>query len=331
MKKLIALLIAMMMLTISVASAESVLSISDLKMSTTTDGEETTIDLTGLELCIAGDELEDGVIGLKIYVNGNGETLYTVDVNIVGDTLLMTATGLSSVLTMAIPEELPTEELDLSDGFELPDEAVEKITNILMESMEVDEENGTVRIPYTAVNDILGEALPYLDPAKMVGVDLEQFKAQLDEMKANDSGFDLVGSFASEDESGFAADFSVYTVDGGVVADEAAFGMTLAASDNGFALAVDAGEAGGLLVTYAEGQVAFALEAGDNSFALAAKIAEVEADVALTKLDPANAIDIENLSDEDSEALGTELTNGLGDLMNYVFSILAPAEEEPAA
>ncbi len=319
MKKLLAVLIAIMMLAMPVAFAQEVFTFADPVLSM---GELGELDLTGLELNFAGGTVGDAT-ALKLFINSTDGTLFTVDANVVGETVLLTASGLSSVYSIAIPANV-TDKLDLSN-FQIPDEVVEEIGGIVMQSIEFDEENGTMRIPYTAVNDILEKVAPYLEQLDIPGLNIEEVTEGIAKLKENNSGIDLVGAFTTEEDGSMAVDFSAFVVENGVFAETAAFEFALGISDTGFVLSVNLGDQGTLEVSFESGALYVALTQDATVYSLTGKVGTTEADVEFVELDAANAVDIESLGEEDMAKIGEELMTGASGLISFLMSAMSSA------
>ena len=321
MKKILAVLVAVLMMALPFASAQEAFYFADPVLSM---GEGMDVDLTGLELVFAGG-LAGEKDAVKIIVNGNGETLFTIDINVVGTTVLMSATGLSNVYSFTMPEEMGQGlNLDFSN-FKLPDEVVEQVTGIVLGAIEIDEETGEMRIPYTAVNDILELVAPYLDQVNIPGMNVDDLIKGLAQMKESDSGIDLRGSFGGDEDGSFTFDFSAYMVDGGVIADEAAFGISMAMAEGSFAMNIDAGEQGNVTIGLEGEQLSIAFVSNETQFSLTGKAGNTDVDVDFVELDGTNAIDFNTLSEEDSAKLSEEFMAGAGALISFVMGALGVA------
>lgn len=326
MKKMVAILVALMLLALPFASAESVFYFADPTLKMNAGGENMSFDLTGMELCVAANQVGENVVA-KLFVTGGGETLFAIDLNVAGYTVLLTATGLSSVLSFTVPEEALQSVMSASSGagIQIPDEVMEKVTNIITQSIQMDEQNGTIRIPYTAVNDVLTEILPYVDLSSIPNANADEIIAKIEELKQANSGVDLVGSFSSEDNGNFALEFSAYPVQDGTAAETAVINVSTASADGNFTLLVDVGGQGSLNISLIDGLLTVALNAPGTQFELTGKPGSRDADVELVQLDGSNAIDITQLSEEDTTKLGQELMMGASGLINYLYSALGAA------
>ena len=101
MKKIIALLIALMMLALPFASAETLL-ISSPVLSAA--GQ--TIDLSGLEIA-AGINSDENLAVVQIDFNGNGQKLYGITLNVTPDgRVLIAPDGISNVYYMDVPVDV---------------------------------------------------------------------------------------------------------------------------------------------------------------------------------------------------------------------------------
>ena len=233
MKKLIALILAVLLLGSAAACAEStaVLDLKDPLLDLTVFGESVTIDLAGLTLRFGlyGEE-HDPTLGLNIL--GDDELLYAASVRVEDGRALLAADGLSHSYAFAMPGAQMVGEADESTNEEMATLGAELMGKI-MAAAEIGMEGDriTFRLPYTAVNDLLRELLPMLDNVPNVSVtDAEELLQELDEMEERGDGFELSGSLGMSD--GFAASLVVTPVEGGVTADEPAFLLDAAMTPN---------------------------------------------------------------------------------------------------
>ena len=320
MKKLLAIVVALMMLVAVTASAETVIKIADPVMVVNLE-EAQTIDLTGLVISIAGG-LVDEIPAARVEILNGDQLLLGFDANI-ADKVLLTIDGVSGVYSVAIPEQAASvASLDLS-GLDID---LDALMSSVMDAVEID--GNTIRIPYTAVNEILEAIAPAVEKLEVPGADLSGFADAIADMKANNSGITLEGTYEETDD-GFSLAASLIPVQNGEAADEAAklsvnmdgdsitakvevpgqatFAFTMVPTDDDM-----------LLVT-------INVEAEGQNVELKFKLSSTEADVTLKALDGSNAIDLQNMTDEQQQQFMGELYQAAGGLLGFAMSVL-PAD-----
>ena len=217
MKKLIALILALLLLSSTVACAESssVFELKDPLVDVTTGGQTIRLDLKGLTLRfgLLGEEHKACLI---LNLLGGDELLFTGAARLDGQRLLLTADGLSHSYALDMPSAALSDGSGQEQGSSgLSADLLEKI----MAEAEIGMEGGaiTFRLPYTAVNKLLRELLPTLDKipnaAELIG--------QLDEMEAQGQGIELAGSVNTS--AGLSAVLGAYPVQGGVASQDPLF------------------------------------------------------------------------------------------------------------
>lgn len=213
MKKLLAILLALLMLGSVTAFAEGneCFSLRDIHL--VLDGEEAIdLDLAGLELRF-GALGEDGLV-LNIF--GGEELLFRAQAEeLEDDTLLLSADGLSHSYL------LPLSMLGDIDAEEDEDEAVEieldwePLLEAVLSKLEVTPQGAGIHfvLPYEASQELLDELASQLSTVEVVQIDgLDELVAQLHESQ---SGIALEGNF-KPGFRGFSGDLAVYLVEGGV-------------------------------------------------------------------------------------------------------------------
>ncbi len=314
MKKMIALLIALLMLALPFASAETALTVSDPVVVMNMGGEETRIDLAGLAVIVAAGDV-DGVAALRLEIAGDGNKLYGVSANVLSDRVLVTGDGMSSVYFIQVPADVSG-----MTRLEIPEIDLEPIMEALINSVEID--GDTIRVPYTAVNDLLAALAPSIESVEVPGVDVSQFTDIVNQLKESNSGINLEGSY-TESDAGMNVSAKGFMVQNGEASPEALFDAK-----------VEIGE--GVNFTFdAQGASMHAGLNGDkfniggsadgSSFDLSGTVAFGESDMQLTALDGGNAIDVQNLTAEQLEKAQGELMSNAYGLIGYFLTKLAPA------
>ena len=320
MKKMIAILVALMLMAMPIALAEPSFTLKDpvLKINM---GEEMNLDLTGLELVLVGGELGDKAAA-EILINGNGETLFSIHANVIGETVLLTADGLSNVYSIKIPADV-TSSMEGLQGIQLPEIDVEGIMEILMGSMEMD--GNTIRIPYTAVNDVLEKLVPAVEGLEIPGINLDpaQFADAVKQLKDTNSGITLEGSYAEAD-NGTAISAKAFMIQDSAASADPLFTLDVAVGeDMSFNLDIP-GQASLSFATSGE-KFTLAMSADGTGFELTASAIVGETEVSFVELDGANAIDVETITEEQATAMTQEVMGAAGNLINFLYGALGAA------
>lgn len=321
MKKILCILIAALMLIASTACAETVFSFANPVL-TLNMGQTQAIDLTGLELVFGAGEV-DGIPAIQIDINGDGSKLAGINVNIVGDKVVFGIEGVSTTFYTNLPEAATNvTNLDLS-GLNID---AEQLANILMSSIEVD--GDTIKIPYTAVNDVLEAIAPSLEGVEIPGLDISQMKDAIAQLKQTNSGVNLEVTYTEDGGATFFA-ANVIPVQNGQAGEtvlNVSFKMDASIVD--FRL-----DAPGQVSLYFiaspvdenSKSVSLGGESNGTGFDLTGVASTREADMTFVALDAEGAVDIQSLTEEQTEAMSGELMNALGGLIGYIYGALGAA------
>ena len=389
MKKLIAVILAVLLLGSAVAFAESApaLDMKDPVLEITKEGETALIDLNGLTLRVGALEVEDESY-VVLNILGNDELLFRAAACGRDGRVLIAADSLSHSLSVPLVAASESAPAAAEEAGEEQSSLADALLAKLMESAEVgfDGDAITFHVPYTATNDLLREMLPMLKSVP----NAEELLAQLDELEAQGNGFELNGTLSMTE--GLHIVLGVTPVSEGTAADSAAFQLRLDAnkSDDGldFVAALSVPAAGEGDVFRLEGTVAssddgmsahlavylpvsdadepaaaldlaaatvdlevgkdfsFRVKAGESvrfeaafdheagtvlldaaikefGVKLTAAAVKDEAELSLCAF-PEDVIELGSLSEEESDALGEELQNALGPVLEFV----APALQQ---
>ena len=205
MKKLLALLLAALLLGAPLASAEPALVISSPVLRVSEGGEETVLDLSGLRLALAPVWTEDS-LGLAVNAYDRDRLLLAAELQFRHEDILLAMDGLSRTYCVSYSELF--RELT---GQELPTLDLRGIWMLLQRELEISREEGEIRVSlsHTATNELLGLLLPTI---RKVDYDsCELLSDYLDQLQANDSGYALQGVFR-QDESGWSGQLAIYYV-----------------------------------------------------------------------------------------------------------------------
>ena len=220
MKKLIAVILAVLLLGSTIACAETgpVLDLKDPVLEFSSGEESGSLDLAGLTLRFGVlGEGDDACLVLNIL--GDGEPLFAAAAQLDEGRVLVAADGLSHsyAVPMTGAQFVGSSDEDGSAMAALGSDLMEK----LMAEAEIgmEGERITFRLPYTAVNKLLREMLPMLDKVP----NLDEIVEQLDEMEAQGQGFEVSGSLSMTD--GFDAELDLTPVEGGEAAEKPAVRM----------------------------------------------------------------------------------------------------------
>ena len=319
MKKIVAILLALCLMTLCAASAETVLSIADPVISVDL-GETQTIDLTGLTLNIAVGEV-DGALALRVDFLNNGSKLYGLDANVVDEKVVIAFDGVSQTYSASMPELPSVSDFDVSSLNIDTDALVETI----MTQAEFD--GDSIRVPYTAVNEVLEALVPALEGVEIPGVDLSEMSDMVSQLKASDSGVNLEIGYA-QTEAGFSGSVVATLVENGE-AGEVVLTAQAALEDNAADVTLDVPQVGTLYCTTHTSGDEIALVLGVTSSEMSGNFSGVVSmrseNVTFAQLDAANAIDVESLTSEQTESLGMELMGAASGLIGFVFGALDAA------
>lgn len=217
MKKLIAVILAVLLLGSAVACAEGTraLELKDPVLELTQDGQTAVVDLAGLTLRVGALEEEEPTLVLNIL--GDDAVLFRAAVVIRDGAALFSADGLShSYAVRAAGAGLAASSGE--EGEDASALAAELLGKVLAEAETgLEGDAVTFRLPYTAVNELLGELLPTLKGIPNAGELASQFEA----WAARGNGFELSGSLSTN--GGVRAELAATPVSGGETAGEAAF------------------------------------------------------------------------------------------------------------
>ena len=388
MKKLIAVILAVLLLGSAVAFAESApaLNMKDPVLEITKDGETALVDLNGLTLRIGALEVEDESY-VVLNILGNDELLFRAAACGRDGRVLIAADGLSHSFAVPLVSSSESAPAAAEAGEEEPSLA-DALLAKLMESAEVgyDGDAITFHVPYTATNDLLREMLPMLKSVP----NAEELLAQLDELEAQGNGFELNGTLAMSE--GLHIVLGITPVSEGTAADSAAFQLrldadkhddgldfvaalsvpaagegdvfrlegTVASSDDGmsahfavylpvsdadepaaaldlaaatvdlevgkdFSFRVKAGESVHLEAAFDHEAGTVLLDAAIKELGVKLTAAAVKDEAELSLCDfPEDVIELGSLSEEENDALGEELQNALGPVLEFV----APALQQ---
>lgn len=320
MKKIVALMVALMMLIASAACAESII-IADPVITLNMGGEQV-IDLTGLQLSIATGEA-NGNPALQIDVSGNGSKLMGISANVTGEALVFAVDGVSG--TYCVPLEAIMSQMNVSTNMDLSslDIDVNALMTAIQNGVEFDGTN--FRVPYTTVNEVLEIVAPAMASIEIPGVDMAEFTDGVAQLKESNSGITLEGSFA-QDGDNMSAALNLIPVQNGE-AGAAAMTMNADMGDNGISVVVDIpGQANLYLKAAPTESGTVAVSVGGNasgmSFDFSCIVGASDADVAFQALDAANAQNVLELTEAQQQQLLGELQGAVGGLIGYVMGAL---------
>lgn len=323
MKKTIAILIALMLLVTAAASAESVFSFADPVL-TLNMGETQTFDLTGLELVIASEEMNGG-IAVQIDINGDGNKLLGIAMNIVGDTAVFAIDGVSNVYSVQVPMGAVSSvaSLDLSSL----DIDFEALVGSVLSSIEMD--GDTIKVPYTAVNDVLEAIAPVLGSIEIPGLDASQVADLIAQLKQSNSGVNLEMTL-TQGEDTVSVSAKAIPVQDGTAATEAALIFSFNMDESGLSLNIEVPGQGAFYFNASpiddeKVKVNLGGNAQGAGFELSGIASSGEADVEFAALDAGNAINIESMTEEQNEAFMGELMGAAAGLIGYVYTALGAA------
>lgn len=270
MKKLLAIVLALMLLTASAAFAETatVVTYANPVVSVTQDGQTQTIDLAGLELTLSaglvGEEPQAGEDGAEaadtrvptilLDVVKDGEALLSGEAQFIGTALVLNLDGLSRPIAVdmtqagemavggyrqmfaALPE-MAKSSLPAFTGVQIPKVDLMSLAGSLpMLGIEpVTTENGvSFELPAEMVNMLLTMILQQVPAEALESTGLADV---LNQLQAN-GGFALRGNISDDGTTGVLT-IGVHPVAEGATADEAALTVNFSSAENADVLSVD--------------------------------------------------------------------------------------------
>ncbi len=326
MKKMLAILVALMLLMTAAASAESVFSFADPVL-TLNMGEAQTIDLTGLELVIASEEMNGG-IAIQIDIKGGGNKLMGIAANIVGEKVVFAFDGGSNVYAVQAPMA-PMAAVSSLSSFDMSALNIdfEALMGSVMGSIEMD--GDTIKVPYTAVNDVLEAIAPMLESVEIPGLDASQIPEVIAQLKQSNSGVNLELTL-TQGEDNVSVSAKAIPVQDGTAAAEAALVVSFNQDESGLALNIEVPGQGAFYFNASpidgdKVKVSIGGNAQGAGFDLSGIASAGEADVEFAAIDAGNAISIETMTDEQNEAFMGELMSVSAGLIGYVYTALGAA------
>ena len=311
MKKLIALLIALMVLALPIASAETVL-ITDPVL--TAAGQ--TIDLTGLEIAVGAGAIGE-TAAIQIDFNGNGQKLYGIAINATADGIVLIAPeGISNVYCAAIPEEAAG-----LANLQMPDLDLDAVIETLTAGIEMD--GDTIRIPYNVINEALAQIAPQLEGIEIPGVSSDEIVQALTQLQESNSGITIEATI-TESDAGTAINAKGILVEDGTATGQNVFNADVTVGEN-VDFTIDLmGEATVHFATEGD-RITIGGSADGTSFELAFSVSSSDAAPALTEIDGTNAIDVTTLGEEELDALGNEIMTAASGLLMFVVGAIGAA------
>ncbi len=256
MKKILAIIVALMLLTASVAMAETatVLTVSNPVLTMNSEGQEMTFDMAGLQI-----ELAMGMAGdtptIQADITNGSEALLNAELQVIGTNMVVAIDGLSRPLAVDI-SSAGTQgvegigslfaALPQLAGIKMPAFTGVNIPKLDLMSLGAyvgaagDGQSASFEIPYEMVQQLLSVVGQYrgLVP-ESAQAQLEPVFDLIEDMNAKGNGFALTGSITDDGTTGTLA-VDVLPVSGGVTADAAAATITFISAANQINLAVDA-------------------------------------------------------------------------------------------
>lgn len=249
MKKVFAIVLALMLLTASVALAETatVLTLTDPLLTVTQNGETESIDMTGLEVALAAGNAGGEVPTVELNVANGSEVLLSGAMQVQPTGLLVQLDGMSAPLAAEIPsggemaasavaglfEQLPQMgglKLPAFTGVDIPKLGL--ISMVQMLGATGDDSSVTFELPYEMTNMLLSQLMQFKDA---VPEEAQQYTSvifdTIEQMQASNSGFALSGSCVDQGESETLS-VDIFPVSEGVTAEASAVTISLTSAQN---------------------------------------------------------------------------------------------------
>lgn len=361
MKKLIAIFLAVLMLGSVTAFAESapVFTLSDpIVVVEAADQPAQTIDLTGLAIAlspIAGEN--DLTLALNVLMNE--QPALVAAAKVVGERVYLALNGLSNTYFVDIPVEQVSAIAQI-DPAELGID-VEALTQQLMSELVITNEGDTVyfTLPYTAVNNVLETLAPAIaQVAASQGADTTEFENTIAQLKQSDSGVTVKGSL-TQSENGISGECSFVLVQGGQEAPNPLAVIKAAGGEDDIqvfgemevSVAPDGGELQtAMIINFTVGQevpnfdlvvhipvaqasfsfsfnaetstVSIMASAEGNNVMISFQVGMSEGELVVCPVDEAGAIDLQNLTGEQTQQLQNEAMQAVSPLLSALASVL---------
>ena len=329
MKKILALLLVVLMLGSVTAFADnaSLFTLSDPVVDLDFGEEPIHIDLAGLSFAVATVTVDEQEV-LALNIRGDGECLLAAAFRVVGNRFLFDVDGLSHTYYAAIPaveesEEAAAPSINLDELNIDMDALLESVMSELVIESEGDTTSFT--LPYTAINAVIEQIVPaVVESGKLPeGLNADEALDALTQLKESDSGVTVTGSL-TQSETGMNGDMQFFPVEAGETASDPAATASFVLDDV-FSLDLDASGVASFHVGFDpnDGKVDFSVSAEGQSVSFSAVVGSEEGEIQVAELgDPASAIDVQTLTDEDTEALGTEIVTAADALLNFLMPVL---------
>ena len=283
MKKLLAMLLALMLLVVSAACAETanVITFNNATISTTTGGQTQNIELTDLSATLAAG-LPGEVPTIQLDVANGSEALLGAIMQIVDGKAVIEIDEVSKALAADLSamgvegediikaafanlDQLSTVKLPRFTGVDIPKIDLISLSALIGAEPATDESGAqvaTFEVPYELIKQLLSMVGQYRSAVpEAAQATVGQLFDLIDQMVASDSGFALSGKITDDGTtSGLVLD--IYPVSAGATADAAVAALVVSSSDNQLNVGVD---------IYSDGQSMNVAE-----FALTSKPAEAE-------------------------------------------------------
>ena len=205
MKKIVSLLLCVLFVcalpTAALAAEDAnCFSISDISLDATVEGQNISMNFEDLELAFALAEDDSNTLVLNIF--DADELLLSGSAKLDGTRLYFTVDGMSHTYYAEVSEESDSSASAASSSISLSEEELEAITEQLMSQLEISQDGTTTtfRLPYTAINQLLEQFVPVFSQIPTLDSDtLGELESAIAEMKENDSGVEINGSFDISD------------------------------------------------------------------------------------------------------------------------------------
>ncbi len=326
MKKIVAILLAVLLLGSATAFAETatLYTVSDPVLAVDVDGEQINLDLNGLTIACA--VLEEGdAPKFALNVLGNGECLFAAAARLEGNVLLLSAEGLSNTYKVEIPDVASSvqnvQDIDLS-GLD-----TDALMQTITEGVEIDQDGDTmiVTVPYNVLNDVLTQVAPVLQSVEIEGVDMSEVESAVSELVESNSGVTIVAAVKMED-AGMALNADLYPVQDGEQAEQSVLNVSVEMYDElNFAVSVpDAGVYFNLNVAPETGKITLQVNSDDFDATLSFVVGSEEGEIVVADIgDAASAIELTEIVEEDMNTLTNELMQAASGLIGFLYPILA--------
>lgn len=323
MKKVLALILALLMLGTVTAFAENttLYTFSDPVLDVEAEGETMHLALDGLSFAVAPVTV-NGEDVYALNIRGDGKPLLAAAFRLVDDKVVFDVDGLSHSYSA------PVMGMSGNGGSAVPELNIDTdaLLATLLGSAQLDMDGDTIRfvLPYNAVNELALQLLPtVLESVSLPeGADPNEVLDAIKEMQETDSGVTITGSF-TQSENGMSAYLEFTAVEKGESGDAPALTASMVI-DDAFSMDITAeGMTFHMGILPDTGMIEVTVKSEDLNVAFTGRFGTEEGEIKVAELgDPAAAIPVDSMGEQELEELGGEAMMAFNDLLGFLYPVL---------